>query len=479
MDVLSGLGGHSTATALIDRDQRTTYAELADRTRRTASGLRARGITLGARVAIMASATTDTIVAFLGAQAAGLLPVMLSPRSTRAELQRRFDDVDPALVLLGTASEVELPDGVPLLRPAGTGVSDGEVLDGEAGPVADVGADTPAVVLYTSGVAGLPRPVVLTHGNLASTRQGLIGGPGAGLDASTVALAGLPLAHVFGLNSVVGTVLAAGGEVVLADGLEPGEVAELIARHRVTAVSAVPLQWKAFAMLGRGELFSTVGRATWSAAPMPPAVVSVVEERLRLRLAGGFGLTETSGTICQDDPSAPTLGTVGQALGATEVRIVDDDGDVLPGDFGELWVNGPSVVRSYLDGSPTALTPDGWLRTGDVAVFDDEGRVGIVDRSKEVINVGGFNVSPSEVEDVLGTHPGVATSVVVGDVEDDREVVVAHVVARPGSHVTEAELIDHCQRQLSRYKVPRHVLLHDELPLTDSGKPVRRLLGTA
>jgi long-chain acyl-CoA synthetase len=324
----------------------------------------------------------------------------------------------------------------------------------------------------------MPKPVVLTHANLAATSTGLIGGEGASLDASTVAFAGLPLAHVFGLNSVIGTVLTAGGAVVLADGFDPVEVGELVARHRITAISAVPPQWKQLAMLDRRELFVTVVRATWSAAPMPPLIVEEVEESLGLRLAGGFGLTETSGTICQDDPRAPTLGTVGRPLGATVVRVVDGDEEAEPGDLGEIWVRGPSVVHTYLDGSRTAVDAEGWLRTGDIGVVEEDGRVAIVDRSKDVINVSGFNVSPAEVESVLAEHPAVATSVVVGDVEDDREVVVAHVVLERGRHATEAELVEHCQNQLSRYKVPRHVLLHDELPVTESGKVVRRLLGT-
>jgi long-chain acyl-CoA synthetase len=365
------------------------------------------------------------------------------------------------------------------VRPAGTSATSAEVLDGDGVPHTAAGPDTPAVVLYTSGVSGLPKPVVLTHANLAATSDGLVNGPGAQLDAGTVAFHGLPLSHVFGLNSLMGTVLSAGGTLVLADGVEPERVAEIVARHRVTALSAVPLQGKALASLGSRELFATVNRATWSAAPMPPTLVAAVEERLGLRLAGGFGLTESSGTVLQDDPRAPHTGTVGRPLGQTEVRIVDDGEEALPGDFGELWLRGPSVVRSYLDGSPTEVDDEGWLRTGDVAVLDDDGRVAIVDRSKDVINVSGFNVSPAEVEEALASHPAVAASAVVGDLEDDHEVVVAHVVARPGAHPTEAELVEHCRAQLSRYKVPRRIHRHDELPLTESGKAGRRLLGTA
>ncbi|HVT78891.1 MAG TPA: fatty acid--CoA ligase, partial [Acidimicrobiales bacterium] len=118
----------------------------------------------------------------------------------------------------------------------------------------------------------------------------------------------------------------------------------------------------------------------------------------------------------------------------------------------------------------------GWFRTGDVGMFDDEGRLDIVDRKKDVINVNGFNVSPAEVEQALDLHPGVSTSVVVGEVEDDREVVVAHVVPQPGTTPTEAELVAHCRKQLSRHKVPKHVFLHRELPVTESGKAVRRLI---
>ena len=148
-------------------------------------------------------------------------------------------------------------------------------------------------------------------------------------------------------------------------------------------------------------------------------------------MAGGFGLTETAGTICHDDPTDAHPGTVGLALGDTEIRVVDDDDDAVLGDVGEVWLRGPSVATQYLDGTPLD-TDDGWLRTGDIGMFDDEGRLDIVDRKKDVINISGFNVSPAEVEVALAMHPSVSTSVVVGDVEDDREVVVAHVVPLPG-----------------------------------------------
>jgi long-chain acyl-CoA synthetase len=235
--------------------------------------------------------------------------------------------------------------------------------------------------------------------------------------------------------------------------------------------------WKALAEVGNRAMFATISRATYAAAGAPPAVAASVAESLGLALAGGFGLTETAGTICHDDPTHPHAGTVGRPLGATELRIVDDGGDALSGDYGEIWLRGPSVARTYLDGSPVDLTDDGWFRTGDVGVLDDDGRLAIVDRKKDVINISGFNVSPAEVEAALSAHHAVANAVVVGEVDNDREVVVAHVVLVPGQQVSEGELLEHCRAQLSRFKVPARIVMHGELPVTDSGKAVRRLLG--
>lgn len=461
----------------MEGDTRITYAELSDRVLRTAGALQARGLPKGARVALLADPTVDGVVGYLGVQAAGMVPTMLSARSPLAELERRYDEVTPRCTLFAATAPCALPNGVEAMRPAGSTATDFEVLTGDAVKAPVVGSDEAAVVLYTSGVSGLPRPVVLTYGNLDATRAGLVAAPGSGLDAGTIAFAGLPISHVFGLNSVVGTVLSVGGKLVLHSGFDPHEVSELIARHRITAISVVPLLWKALAAAGDRDLFATVTRATYAAAPMPPTVLESVREMLGIEVAGGFGLTETAGTIVHDDPTDPHPGTVGLALGNTEIRVVSDGEDAVLGDVGEVWVRGPSVARNYLDGAPLDTVDGGWLRTGDIGMFDDEGRLDIVDRKKDIININGFNVSPVEVEVALAMHPGVSTSVVVGDVEDDREVVVAHVVPRPGETVTENELVEHCRAQLSRYKVPAHVFLHNELPITESGKNVRRLLG--
>ncbi|MEY2470162.1 MAG: long-chain acyl-CoA synthetase, partial [Actinomycetota bacterium] len=336
-ELASRLAGHATATALLEGDDRISYGELSDRVLRTAAALRHNGLASGARVAVIASSCADGIVASLGVQAAGLLPVMLSTQSPLAELERRFADVDPAFVLFASATPCDLPTGVDVARPALSRATDYRVLDADPMAAVDVEQDDPAVVLYTSGVSGLPKPVVLTYRNLDATRAGLVNAPGAGIDASTVAYAGLPIAHVFGLNSIIGTVLSVGGKLVLNNGFDPHEVAELVARHRVTAISAVPLMWKGLAATADRDLFATVARATYAAAPMPPAIRDAVEHLIGLRVAGGFGHTETAGTVVHDDPTDPHPGTVGRPLGDTQIRVIDDGEDAVIGDTGEIW----------------------------------------------------------------------------------------------------------------------------------------------
>lgn len=492
-----------TSVALIQGDRRVTYGELSELMVRTAGGIVQRGGVPGSRVAVAAPSAIDTIVAYLGVQAAGCICVMLNPRAPRPELQQRLEMVDPALVVLG-GPEVELPEGLAVHRPAGASGDGPEVLDETpsggvqamvralaAGDTAasdgdrrreGLAPDDPAVVLFTSGVAGPPQGVVLTHRNLSAVQLGLVQQPNSGLDASSVGLCVLPLAHVFGLNSMLGAMLRAGASVVIADGFDAEAALELVKQHQVTVLTAVPQMWAAWAGLegASGDALSSVLRATSSAAHLPVSTAAEMFDRFGVRVAAGYGLTETAGTIVLDDLTDPVPGTVGRPLGETEIRLVDVDGHAVDqGDPGEIWVRGPSVFGSYSGGGPvirSMLAPGGWCRTGDVGVFDEDGRLSVVDRLKDVIIVGGFNVAPTEVEDVLCGHPSVEAALVVGE-PDDRsgERVVAFVTSANGSTVDPAELIEHCRRRLARYKVPRRIEVRDRLPTTEAGKAVRRL----
>ncbi len=469
------------SVALIERARRVTYGELADLALRTAGGLRAQGVSPGNHVAVACPTGIDAVVAYLGVQAAGAIAVMVNYRNTTPEFEARFAVVDPRLVIVGGSGTIDLPDGVRVFRGAGDRSDDRPRLD-EAGSEAALNAlSDSAAVLFTSGVSGAPRAVHLTHQNLLAGQRGQIDMEGSGLSADTIGLVALPLAHIFGLNSVLGALLRIGATAVLMDRFDAVGAAALVSEHRVNAISAVPQMWHSFISADiPDDAFANVTRATASAAPLPESTVIRMAERFKVRLAGGYGLTETSGTISLDDPRAPRTGTVGRPLGDTEVRLVDTDGEAPEeGDSGEILLRGTSVCAHYqsAEGIEAAVDADGWLHTGDIGVFDSVGRLSIVDRIKDVVIVGGFNVSPSEVETVLLMHPGVANAGVIGEPDEHSgERIVAFVRPSSDGGATVQDLTDHCRRRLARYKVPTRFELRDSLPLTDSGKVLRRLL---
>jgi long-chain acyl-CoA synthetase len=230
------------------------------------------------------------------------------------------------------------------------------------------------------------------------------------------------------------------------------------------------------------ESMASVRLATSGASKLPDEVSRRVQERFGLRLTEGYGLTETSPVVATANglPDAP-LGSIGRPIRGVEMRLVDPEGDdVLIGDEGEVWVRGPNVFGGYwndADASAAALTPDGWLRTGDLAVVNDDGYLFLVDRAKDLIIVSGFNVYPAEVEEILVEHPAIDAAAVVGVPHPHSgEAVKAFVVAADGFAVEEDDVIAWCAEHLARYKCPSKVMFVDELPQGVTGKVLRRTL---
>jgi long-chain acyl-CoA synthetase len=324
---------------------------------------------------------------------------------------------------------------------------------------------------------------MLTHGNLASNIDQILAQPTRPEGADEVALIVLPLFHVFGLNAVLGVVLHVGGAAVLVERFDPHSTLEDIAAHGVTLVSAVPTMWAAWAALpdaGPAQVAS-VRYAVSGAAALDPATRRAVRDRLGLTVAEGYGLTEASPAVTSGLGHEAPDGSIGVPLPGVSVRLVDPAGeDALVGDPGEIWVKGPNVFAGYWqdpEATAAALTTDGWLRTGDVAVVDDDGFLSIVDRVKDVIVVSGFNVFPAEVEEVLAAQPGIAAAAVVGVPHPHSgEAVKAFVVPEPGAHLEVDDVVDHVGRYLARYKCPSTVDFVDELPQGVTGKVLRRAL---
>jgi long-chain acyl-CoA synthetase len=308
--------------------------------------------------------------------------------------------------------------------------------------------------------------------------------PGRALTSADVSLGVLPLFHIFGLNVLLGLSLYAGASTVLIERFDPASALDSIRDHGITLIAGAPPMFQAWGTMAGADpkSMASVRIAVSGAAPLPPEVAAAFEARFGTTIFQGYGLTEASPTVTSSvigGVSKP--GSIGLPLPGVEVRLVDDEGeDALLGDAGEIWVRGPNVFSGYWE-EPTAtanaLTDDGWLRTGDVAVVDDDGYLYIVDRAKDLIIVSGFNVYPAEVEEALCEHPGVADAAVVGVAHPHSgEAVKAFVVRETGHHLEEDQLIEFCAGRLARYKCPTKITFVAELPHGTGGKLLRRQL---
>jgi long-chain acyl-CoA synthetase len=358
-----------------------------------------------------------------------------------------------------------------------------ELLDADAVGIVDVSNESTAVLIFTSGTAGLPRAAMLTHGNvLTNIAQSKATGV---LTSDDLIWSVLPLFHIFGLNVVMATGLGVGATVMLVQRFDPHSAADSIKTRRATVVPGAPAMWAAFTHFDElpADSFTTVRVALSGASKLPVTVFAAMRDRFGVEIAEGYGLTETSATVTTSLGAPIRPGSVGRAFDGVEIRLVSGDRDALVGDVGEIWVRGANVFPGYFNdpiATAAVLTEDGWLKTGDMGMADDDGYMFIVDRAKDLIIVSGFNVYPAEVEEVLATHPEVAEVGVLGVPHPHTgEAVKAFVVLTPGSDVDEETLIEYSLDRLARYKCPSKIMFVDELPRNPTGKLVRRRLDDA
>jgi long-chain acyl-CoA synthetase len=470
--------------ALVSRGKVTTYGRLRDQVARMRGGLVARGVAPGDRVAIMAANNWYFVSAYLAVLGVGAIAVPLNPQSPPPEIEHELRVVGARLTLVGPSGRqvVTAVDAAALPGYEGS-VGVGDLLDGEPSPLVDRGPDDVAVLLFTSGTAGAPRAAMLTHGNLTGNIAQILANPERPEGVDEVALCVLPLFHVFGLNALLGVTLHVGGTVVLVERFDPHSTLEAVAEHGVTVLTGVPTMWAGWAGLrdATPDAMATVRLAVSGAAALDPRVRRAVRERFGIDLTEGYGLTEASPAVTSGLGHDAPDGSIGVPVPGVSVRLVDTEGeDALVGDPGEIWVKGPNVFPGYWhddEATRAALTPDGWLRTGDIAVVDDDGFLSLVDRAKDVIIVSGFNVFPAEVEDVLARHPAVEAAAVVGVPHPHSgEAVKAFVVVADGAQVDDNALIDHTGLYLARYKCPSTITFVDALPQGVTGKVLRRAL---
>ncbi|MCZ0711036.1 long-chain-fatty-acid--CoA ligase [Microbacterium paraoxydans] len=503
----------------------TSYRDLGEQIDRAAEGLRHLGVTKGDRVALVLPNCPQHVVAFYAVLRLGAIVVEHNPLYTARELRHQFEDHGARVAIVwdkvadtvaGFPDDlrvdhivsVDLTAAMPLSKrlllrlPVPKARASRAKLTGtprarhltpwkklvshrrlpRRTPAPSLG-DT-AVLQYTSGTTGIPKGAILTHANLrANAMQGRAWVPGL-RDGEETFYAVLPLFHAYGLTLCLTFALSIGAKVVLFPTFDLGLVTDAARTSPPTFLPAVPPIYDQLARAaGRGTVdLASVRFAISGAMSLPVETVRRWEEATGGLLVEGYGMTEAS-PVALGNPMGPTRrpGTVGVPFPSTEIRVVDPDdpdADVPTGEPGELLLRGPQVFQGYW-GRPgetaEALLPDGWLRTGDIAEVSPDGFVTIVDRRKELIITGGFNVAPSEVENALEAHPDVVAAAVVGlPRSSGGEEVAAAVVLREGAAEDMEGLRDFCRTRLTAYKVPRRITAVDDLPRSLIGKVLRR-----
>lgn len=497
MNLAHIIDGHDAdSVALIWRNRVTTYGELREQVAAFRGGLAASGVGRDDRVAIVVGNSPHFVIAYLATVGLGAVAVPLNPASPGPELQSELVVVGPRVVVvdkLGAANWSQVDPavvssvGVTVTTEPGTAaatVAFDELLSAAPLDVVEVDPSQLAALMFTSGTAGSPRAAMLTHGNLQANLDQSLSADGH-IDADDVIFGVLPLFHIFGLNVVIGLGLSVGAKIVLVQRFDPATAVQSIRDRGVTVIPGAPALWAAFAHFDEldADAFATVRLGLSGASRLPISVARTMHERFGIEICEGYGLTEASPIVTTSTGVPPRFGSVGRALAGVEIRLVNVNGEALVGDVGEVWVRGDNVFAGYYgdpDATALVLDADGWLHTGDMATTDDDGYLYLVDRSKDLIIVSGFNVYPAEVEDMLLTHPAVAEAAVVGVAHPHTgEAVKAYVVMAPGADIDEETLIEYSLDHLARYKCPSKVIFVDAFPRNASGKLVRRSLDDA
>lgn len=476
------------ATALVHHGRRTTYAELDARVTALAAGLGRAGVGHGDRVAHLGANDPAFVETLFAVLALGAVFVPLNTRLAAAELAALVDDAGADLLVHAPSHDAvadALAAGRPTLRTVGTGDGLAALRAGAGTPPArpPVQPDDLAVILYTSGTTGRAKGARMTHGNLTWNALSVL--VDVDLAASEVCLLSAPLFHAAALGMTCLPVLLKGGTLVLEESFDPDATLDLVEAEGVTMMFGVPTMFDAVSRAARFDDadLSTVRYLLCGGAPVPRPLIERYGAR-GLTFLQGYGMTEASPGVLllAAEDAADHVGSAGRPAFFVDVALHDPAGpDAVPGpppgpgSPGEVLVRGPNVVDGYWGdpgGGSSPFTAEGWFRSGDLAVVDDEGRYTIVDRLKDVFISGGENVHPAEVEAVLVTFPGVLDAAVVG-VPDERwgEVGRAFVVAEGVGGAPDPEAVRaFVAGRLARFKVPRDVRVVAALPRNATGK---------
>ncbi|MBN1495464.1 MAG: long-chain fatty acid--CoA ligase [Spirochaetes bacterium] len=507
-------------TALIFLDARITYRSLNEMANSFANALIDMGVKPGDRVAMLMPNMPQIVIATYGAWKAGAIVVMNNPLYTDRELEYQLNNSGSTMLVtldLLAPRMIALRPKTPVKKIIVAHIRDhlgfpkkqllpivakdkhrdipktSEVYEWpdliKKYPATDPGIrvafDSLATLQYTGGTTGVSKGVMLTHKNLSSNVQQIEAWfPGFG-KGELVQLGVLPFFHSFGLTCIMNFCVWMAGADVLIPRPDPTAVLEAIHKHKITFYPAVPTIYVGLLShpkLHKYDVSSIIGCFS-GAAPLPVEVIKSFEEKTGSKICEGYGLSETSPVATINPWGGKTkVGSIGLPLSDTEIKIVDlEDGtkEMPVGEAGEVIIRGPQVTEGYYNmPDETAKTVrDGWLYTGDIGKMDDEGYFYIVDRKKDMIIAGGYNIYPRDIDEILFEHPKILEACAIGVPDQYRgETVKAFVVLRSGETMTEQEVIDFCKEKLAKYKVPTTVEFIDSLPKSGVGKILRKEL---
>jgi long-chain acyl-CoA synthetase len=465
-------------------DAALTYEEFCEAAGRVATAFDRLDVAPGDRVGLVLPNVTAFPIIYYGALLAGAAVVPMNPLLKAREIQYYLENSGARVVIAAAdvaAAAVEAAGDVGITAVVVDPVRPLELMASRArtDSVARDDEDN-AVILYTSGTTGPPKGAQLTHGNLAGNARTTADTLLETTPDDTI-MGCLPLFHVFGLTCGLTSAVLSGATLSLLPRFQGDAALSLLEEDQVTVFEGVPTMFAAILHAPeRGNFdLSRLRLCVSGGAAMPVEVMTSFEKEFGCTVLEGYGLSETSPVVSFNHPHAPRkAGSIGTPIAGVEMRLLDDRGnDVVPGEVGEIAVRGPNVMKGYWakpDATQNAM-PDGWFRTGDLARQDDDGYFFIVDRKKEMIIRGGYNVYPREIEEALYEHPAVAEAASVGIPHPDLgEEVGAAVVLKPGMTADANELREWTKARVAAYKYPRHVWLVESLPKGPTGKILRR-----
>jgi len=485
----------------------TTYGEFEFTVGRFAKGLQELGVEKGDHVAFLLGNTPHYLIALYATMRLGATAIPINPIYTPDEISYILHNGDVKAVIALDALLPLVEKGVPafpqvtsfiICETAADTAEKIAALSQEAKakthlftqvianvsdslqPV-EVADDDNAIILYTSGTTGSPKGAMLTHENIYSNARDVAHYLGYKADDRIIAT--LPVFHVFALTVVANAPLLSGATVLLAPRFSPTEIFALAREQKATVFAGVPTMYNFLYQLPEGnpEDFSTIRLAISGGASLPVALLHNFEKKFNVRVSEGYGLSEASPVTCFNPLDRDRkAGSIGTSICNVENNVVDVNGQEVPvGEVGELIVRGPNVMKGYykLPEETEMAIRDGWLYTGDLAKVDDEGYFYIVDRKKDMIIVGGYNVYPREVEEVLFAHNNIVEAAVIGYPDPNLgEAVHAFVVLKEVAATSTEDLLAYCTKHMVKYKVPKVIEIMDELPKNTTGKILRRSL---